>query len=722
LRQTAIGGKGGNSSGGTAGLGGNAVSSLTINQSGETLSGSASATGGAGGNGTNGSAGANGGTATAAADLTDSGGIGLSLTAAGGRGGSSSGNADAGNGAAGFISHASVTSTGGNGVFVQVGQGGGSGGDANGTGHGGNGASSILVDAISASSSAGKITLQQTALAGSGGMSTGGIAGMAGNAISDLTFTNPGTGDIDVDLRSFGGLGGRGVGSDGRAGGTAESSFHIVGQSAITVFAEVDGGSGGEAIGSGKHAGNGTAATLNPSMVSGTGDSDVMADVLLQAGAGGQAEIHAIGGNGADANLIDAISGSSNGGLLSLSQTARGGRGGDALVGSVAGLAGNATSILHVKDSETASALMASSVAEGGFGGTNYDGDPSDGGSATAMVFANNAHSVVVQARAIGGNGGQLLGAGEASSGGDATAIAAGISSGPVDIFAEAGGGGSGGFSQGLGLGGSGLARAAGTGSSASFDPEQAVNAVATSSGASIGIQSVGVKAETHASLPGTSKIAATSTVESRATVARTAPSSSLASGLQAASFATGAPLSSDLAARESGNPNVSNAIGTGGNVFGLMTLGASYATNGSGAIALFQASAIFTVNIDSTEPLPLRLGLLNPVVSGGGFDMLTFSILDSGTLIEFHEFTDVSQATAFFTDHVLTYDIKNGGSAEFTFYLSVKASSPGDGFRTDLIAAVPEPRVELLVFIGAIALIVLVRRLKVKVALFSNH
>ena len=232
------------------------------------------------------------------------------------------------------------------------------------------------------------------------------------------------------------------------------------------------------------------------------------------------------------------------------------------------------------------------------------------------------------------------------------------------------------------------------------------MNALASSFGGG-----VNVEAATHASLPGTAQVLATSVVESRTARAQPAPASSFASGLQAASFATSLPLSSDLKMREAGSSNVSAEIGTGNSVFGLMTLGASYSKNGSGTSASYQSTATFHVNITSADPLPLKVGLLNPVVTGSGFDTLILTISDGDKVLENDMFTDANQAIAFFSDHVLSFNNVNGAQGDFTFALTVTAHSTGDGFRSDIVAAVPEPSVMLLLGLALIGLVLRVRR-----------
>ena len=273
-------------------------------------------------------------------------------------------------------------------------------------------------------------------------------------------------------------------------------------------------------------------------------------------------------------------------------------------------------------------------------------------------------------------------------------------------ISAEADAGIGAGSAPNQGQAGPALARATGTGSASGGLADMAVNASASSLRSVLSVQTA-----VHASLPGTTSSPATSIVDSRTSYAHPAPASSLADGLQAASFATAAPSSSDLKSREAGNSNVLVEIGTGSSVFGLMTLGATYSTNGSGASASYKSTATFHVNITSADPLPFKVGLLNPVVTGSGFDTLTLTVSDGDKVLENDMFTDASQAIAFFSDHVLSFKNVNGAQGDFTFALTLTAHSTGDGFRSDIVAAVPEPSVTFLLVLALIGLVLGARR-----------
>jgi hypothetical protein len=163
--------------------------------------------------------------------------------------------------------------------------------------------------------------------------------------------------------------------------------------------------------------------------------------------------------------------------------------------------------------------------------------------------------------------------------------------------------------------------------------------------------------------------------------------------------------------AREAGNPNVSLAIGSGSNVFGLTTLGDSYASNGSSSTFSF-SQATFVVDITSFDSQPLSIGLLNPVATGlNGSFSLHLSILKGTTVIESDQFTDKNAAISFFTDHVLTFGPINSGvsgaNATLSFELDLTSNAIGDSFRADfLAAAVPEPGINILLGLGGLALL----------------
>jgi hypothetical protein len=258
------------------------------------------------------------------------------------------------------------------------------------------------------------------------------------------------------------------------------------------------------------------------------------------------------------------------------------------------------------------------------------------------------------------------------------------------------------------------LSRASVTGASSGDAPNSAALSRAFS-GSPSGI-TLAVTAQ--ASLPGTSSTAATSTVEARALASQAAPSATLANGLQAGSFATALPQSSDLAAAEAGNANVASRIGTAGNVFALLTLSGGYSDNGSGAPGVYQSTVSIRMNVTALVGQPVRIGLLDPFATGLGFDSLTLSITNGTDLLRSDTFADLNSAEAFFSDDVLdlpALPTPNGTDGNLVISLTVNASRIGDGFGADVVAAaVPEPSVIalLLPMVSTAAGIRLVRRL----------
>ncbi|HEX8679510.1 MAG TPA: PEP-CTERM sorting domain-containing protein, partial [Chthoniobacterales bacterium] len=216
------------------------------------------------------------------------------------------------------------------------------------------------------------------------------------------------------------------------------------------------------------------------------------------------------------------------------------------------------------------------------------------------------------------------------------------------------------------------------------------------------------LSAESRASLPGTTTTLATSVLESRGQIAASAPSSALANGLQGASFVTGDPIGADVAAVESGNANVASGIGAGSNVFALMTLGVGAAQNASGAAAAYTSSGRVNVWLgDATQAPSLRLGLVNAVATGSGFDTLQLTITNKFVVIFTETFSDLDAALAFFSDHVLELGVLQPDrlgffSADLEVKIAATTSSAGDSFRVEVVAAaVPEPSTYALLVLG---------------------
>ncbi len=210
------------------------------------------------------------------------------------------------------------------------------------------------------------------------------------------------------------------------------------------------GGSGGNGFGNGSIGGNGAAAYLGQVSGSSSGGGNVTVTADLTGGSGG---IGYNGGNGADASLTNALSGSTSG-TLTLTQNTIAGSGGAGSGGST-GIAGNATSTLNMNQNGSA-ILFGSTSATGGSGGSNNGANGAVGGTAYSMTNVTGNAIVGATAWAAGGNGGASKYVG--GNGGNATATAATNTMSVViqlDAMATGGTGGSGNTN---GLGGSAIA------------------------------------------------------------------------------------------------------------------------------------------------------------------------------------------------------------------------------------------------------------------------
>ena len=158
------------------------------------------------------------------------------------------------------------------------------------------------------------------------------------------------------------------------AGGAATAVATGAGSSA-TVVATAAAGAGSSASGSGHTAGKGAVASAK---ASGAGTTATTVTASATGGAGGAGANGANGGAGATTALTNAVSGMTNGGMLTLTQKAVGGAGGAASGGGgAAGAGGGAPALLTLDDSKNATqsaTVNATSVATGGAGATSAGG------------------------------------------------------------------------------------------------------------------------------------------------------------------------------------------------------------------------------------------------------------------------------------------------------------------------------------------------------------
>jgi hypothetical protein len=336
--------------------------------------------------------------------------VGVTASATGGRGGSAGGaGAVAGSGAA-AEARATGISTGGGNVTVTAIQTGGAGGSGHHGAAGGGGAASILEDAVDGST-AGLLRLVQKAIGGMGNSSLGD----GGSAVSRLNATNPGGGNLRVDLEATGGEVVNAAGGAGVAG-SAHVAADAEGERSVTIEAVATGGLGLTAV-SGSTGADGGTATLGSLFGRSLGGESVSVKGTAKGGKGGDSFSLGVPGAGASVLVENAVNGETSGSLR-LDQIAVGGDAGSrsSPTATSAG-AGDAES--RLTRSVSVGSVLARTEAAGG-----RAAGASPGGSARAQVeVANDMGSASAISLARGGSGGDLS-HGEAGTGGHAVARA----------------------------------------------------------------------------------------------------------------------------------------------------------------------------------------------------------------------------------------------------------------------------------------------------------
>jgi hypothetical protein len=164
----------------------------------------------------------------------------------------------------GTVGSGTATATGVSHAEATVAATGGNGGNGNSGADAGNGISIGLSNAAQGTTIGGTLILSQTAKGGNGGQSSGGIAGKAGNADSNMNFDDTASAQqsslVTGIVSATGGDGGRGItGSAGANGGTANANLTITSNTSAHASATAKGGDGGD----GSTIGNGGAATAS---------------------------------------------------------------------------------------------------------------------------------------------------------------------------------------------------------------------------------------------------------------------------------------------------------------------------------------------------------------------------------------------------------------------------------------------------------------------------
>ncbi len=310
----------------------------------------------------------------------------------------------------GTIASAPGQSTGSSGVVGGGGQSGGAGGSANAAAA--NSSSNNSAVAQGGAGGAGGPNTQSYSVAGAGGAGGAAVANATTN-LADPAATADATATSDGGDGGASGAPGAGHGNIGGTGGSATASTTAINMDGAAVANAIStGGTGGDASGASQNAGVGGVASGTAAYAHGT--TSATATVTQSGGNGGAGLDGAKGSSGAASNLVDAVSGETDGGTLTLEQDAIGGNGGTSGL-SVAGSGGAASSSLTFDDTTNATEsanIFGTAKAIGGNAAAGTLFSPT-GGPASATVHLTGAGNVTatgVATGGMGGNGSQSIG------------------------------------------------------------------------------------------------------------------------------------------------------------------------------------------------------------------------------------------------------------------------------------------------------------------------
>lgn len=692
-----------------------------------------------------GGSGADGGSAegTSAVDFNTTGSAFAIATDSGGTGGDSSQDTQAGSlqtyqgrvfpgGNGGAVGNTTASATGLTAATANVVENGGGGGSGT---QGGIGAGSSITDAVTGSTTDGVLQLEQESNGGAGGDGSEGPGGQGGAAAADLIFDDTASPTrsamVEVENRAAAGAAGSG-GIGSVAGVNASANTTITGAHDVaitesanggaggaagasdTLNAGGDGGSGGNASGSASGtttsvtgrvsvnltvvggvggaaedgayieaipAAGGDGGQASIGSVSGTGGASADVEATLAGGNGGSSD-GALGGTGAGATLINAVTGSTQGGTLTLDETATAGAGGDSF-GGTGGQGGDATTVLTFDDTANATQSatffvdVEAAAGQGGFDQIGANPGPNqvgtsrqssgDGGAAVATgaitaaaaLPSGRPTTVYLTVMATGGSG---------LDGGDATANAT-ATGGTVNVqsYATA----TGGLEHGnTALDHAGTATADATGTDAGgFVTAQATSNLNSQVGNDVSV------------------VSGTAT----AVVAGTSTAHAVAGFNQQGSFDTSGQAVADVI-------GLPSAPMTGTDVAAGQTL-LFDADQGSSGVPGATGSHTTTTTINATVDLtPFNRGseflldLHQATVFGRGVTGVTFDVTDIATPIH-KVFTDAASAAGYFTDDLLdlgSFDAVTGDSSTLFVQMSlaVTTDDASSGFFAEIEGA----------------------------------
>jgi hypothetical protein len=482
------------------------------------------------------------------------------------------------------------------------------------------------------------------------GPGAGGAAHGGGNAYADAVATTTNTAEA-LALGGVAGDGGApglnldgsygGLGSKGGAGGlAAATSVNYTGVSFSTATSTAVGGNGGISYGTGNTGGAGGVVfnSLSRSTAAAgesTAGEAATATVSQTAGSGGAGLDGAKGGAGAASTATNAVTGYTNGGVLTLSQTAVGGASGSSDT-AAAGKSGAGISSLTFNDtlSVTQSATVNATVtAAGGAGATGATIGAAAAGTATLVVTGVGV--VNAATTATGGAGVTLSGVGTA------TTTATGVS-GTISAAANA-----------------------------SLLTGQLVQSVAVTTSGAVDGMSVD---HAYAAIGGASK--------------------SITTG-QGVAYVEGAPLAASISAVLTKNAKINTAFGAAPVFFGIAELGGGYSVGG---VTTQTVTSSFSETVDLTKlatPEDLVAGFYSGKTVGTGFSSMTFDLYADGIDVVHQTFTSAKAATTFFTNNAidlgsLASGALSGSTLNLQATMSITSSTAGSGFFGSVIVGDP--------------------------------
>jgi hypothetical protein len=396
------------------------------------------------------------------------------------------------------------------------------------------------------------------------------------------------------------------------------------------------------------------------------------ASAIAIGGAGGVGSNGASAGTGAAVTLRSAVSGATQGDLLTLAQTAQAGDGGLADTGQ-SGAGGDAVSALKFDDTQntTQSTLVDASVFSiGGNGGHGISVAGGAGGTAVTTGAITGADAVTIEASADGGNGG-TSGSAASGPGGSASATVSGSGSNVGIAVNAAGGRGS----------TAGAATATGTAAGASGTD------TATASAALPGglVSSIATSASTP--------VTGTSVAQSEAGIGTSY--AALPSSTGTVANIIGSPLAADVKTVLHGNPAAKEAFGRGSTIFALGQMAGAH-TAGHVEEQTESSTEISIASADLATPGDLTIAFLSPQTSQeSGIDGVNVAVVVDGAVVVAQSFTSEASAAAFFSDNVIDLGaITSLGAFQLNVEidLGVSSNTPDAAFGGSFLLGQPPP------------------------------